>query len=312
MTGADSALRPDELERLHAFRRAAADVHSASIMRAGGSVGFHLSVRSGGSERVTPKAYDQERFRSFAIAVRRAYGSDQANFLAALNVLSRLEPALRERLTQIRADYLEALKSEDMQLNGLTHEEVFKAWLYGSVFHDDDQEQRRRWNSLNATSLRAAAASFLVEVTALRLAHAILALDNMIADYLQEHRLAEISPATEYVAEAAPRSRSRVEASLRHHHQHGVLWLDITNAGDAPAFDLSLEEIRAVRGGTDDILVHGEAEKLPRERLRPRERVSLAAALDRDSPSEVEVFVAWSDEHGERQRDSFRLDLLAV
>jgi len=77
-------MRPEDMERLHAFRRAAADVHAASIMRAGGSVGFRLSVRADGEEKVTPNVYDQERFKAFAIAIRRVYGRGLGHFPTTL------------------------------------------------------------------------------------------------------------------------------------------------------------------------------------------------------------------------------------
>ena len=65
--------------------------------------------------------------------------------------------------------------------------------------------------------------------------------------------------------------------------------------------------------GEEDVLFSGEAErKFPVPKLRPRESVSLMAAPTMGSPTEFEVVVGWENPSGQRSREDFRIDLLAV
>lgn len=187
MAAEDYEITGEELQRPKALRRAAADIHASSVMRGTRSVGFSLSARAGGGTSVERRAHDPERFRSFMTALRRTYAETElANFRSALNVVSRRVEALRARPKAFRDGYQGTLRSEQICLNGLGHEEVFNAWLYGSVFHDDDPHIRTQWGALTSNPLLSGMANTVVEATALALAEHVLALDEIVADVLSE------------------------------------------------------------------------------------------------------------------------------
>lgn len=299
-----------ELERLHALRRAAAEINHSSVMREGADVGVSFSIRSGEGITATRQGYDPERFRSFMIALRRTYAqNDGANFLAALNVISRRIPALREALQDLRSRYLDVLRSRQVVINGLDHSEIFNAWLYGSVFHDDDPDLRKRWEDLSNDPVSGSMANMIVEATGLQLAHHVLLLDQYVADVLGEDAL---GPAPRHTSESAGGESASLRVAVRPHGQRGTLWIDFTNVGPVDARNITLEGFRPLNEGHEDVLVRGEAErKFPVPRLRSGERVSLMAAPTMGSPTEFEVVVAWDDPAGEHREEEFRLDLLA-
>ena len=308
------AFEPKELSHLHALRRAAAEIHGSTIIRAGGDVSISISVRTGAPVSLSRRGHDNEQFRSFMIALRRTYAqSDGANLLRSINILSKWCEERRPQLARVRDSYLAVVRSKQVEIDGMGHEAIFEAWLYGSVFHDDDSELRNRWEGLSANPLMGAVANMIVQSTAIQLAHHVLALDDIIAEVLGEAPLPQLSenqpPPTP--AESPPTAFVRV--AVRPHRQRGTLWIDFTNDGDVDARNVTLDAFTPLNEGEEDVLISGEAErKFPVPKLRPRESVSLMAAPTMGSPTEFEVVVGWENPSGQRSREDFRIDLLAV
>lgn len=303
-----------ELERLRALRRAAAEILNTTVIRAGADVGVSISARTGGDVSISRRGHDNERFRSFMITLRRTYAqNDGAHFLTALNVLSKWCPERQSHLKRLRGSYLAVLNSKQVELDGMGHSEVFEAWLYGSVFHDDNPLLRQQWQQLSANPLTSVVANMLVESTAIQLAHHVLALDAIVAEVLNEEPLPEVQPYGDPREENDKERQAFVRVSVRPHRKQGILWIDFTNSGDAEARDVTLEGFTPLNSGHEDVLIAGEAErKFPVPKLRQGESVSLMAALNMESPSEFEVVVGWNDPSGHRYREEFRIDLLAV
>lgn len=202
-----------ELDRLHALRRAAAEINRSSVVREGADVGVSMSIRAGEGMSVTRRGHDPERFRSFMIALRRTYAqNDGANFLAALKIVSRHVPHLREPLQELRSSYLDVLRSSQIVINGLDQSEIFNAWLYGSVSHDDDLDLRKRWEDLSSDPVSGSMANMIVEATGLQLAHHVLMLDQYVAGVLGEDPL---SPGPRHTSAEAGGERASLRVSVR-------------------------------------------------------------------------------------------------
>lgn len=219
------------------------------------------------------------------IALRRTYAqNDGANFLAALNAVV---------------------------INGSGHEEIFEAWLYGSVFHDDDPVLRQRWKDVSEAPLLGAMATMVVEAMVLQFAEHVLALDRIVADVLDEPQLKRPIPADNLPPERSEGAFVRVTA--RNRPQKATLWIDFTNEGPGDAQNITLEAVSPLTPADEDVLTEGEAErKFPVPRLRQGEKVSLMAALTMGSPYEYEVVVGWEDPDGSRREEDFRIDLLST
>lgn len=305
---------PKELDRLHALRRAAAEIWGSTVMRAGGNVGLSISARVGEEVSVSRRGHDTERFRSFMIALRRTYAqNDGAHFLTVLNTLSKRCEDRRPFLGRLRESYLGALRSKEVELFGLDHEQVFEAWLYGSVFHDDDPELRERWQDISANPLTGAVANMLVESTAIQLAQHVLALDELIAEVLDEDSLPPVERLASETAEGPEQGEAFVSVRVRRHGSRGSRRIDFINTGEADAQNITLDSFEPLNDGHEDVLMHGEIErKFPAPKLRPGESVSILAAPTMGSPSEFEVIVGWDDPSGGRRREDFRIDLFEV
>ena len=301
-----------ETEGLRALRRAARDIHASSVMRSASPVGISLSARTGVGISISRRGHDEERFRSFVIGLRRTYNeNDLANFRRVANVVARRVEELRPRITQLRDAY-KAILSGQVTINGLNHEQVFEAWLHGYLFHDDDPENRNRWQALANDPLIAPMAQMVVEATAIPLADAVLALDDIVADILEENRLSDHWPAPA-VPVKATEPASSVRVFVRPHHQKGVRWIDIENVGHQVIQNVMLDEFTPLEDGRETALVKGELQrKLPAPRLRPREKVSLMAALTFGTPLLWRAVVSWEDSAGTRLSDDFRIDLAST
>jgi len=308
------AFEPEELSHLHALRRAAAEIFNSTVIRAGGDIGVSISARTGEPVSISRRGHDSERFRSFMIALRRTYAqNDGANFLRSLNILSKWCEERRPHLKRLRDSYLAVLRSKEIEIDGMGHEAIFEAWLYGSVFHDDDAELRKRWEGISGNPLIGAVANMIVESTAVQLAHYVLALDDIIAEVLGEEPLPQLEENQSGSRPADPLPAAFVRATVRPHRQRGTLWIDFTNEGEGEARNVTLDAFKPLNDGDEDVLISGEAErKFPVPKLRPRESVSLMAAPTMGTPTEFEVVVAWDDPSGQRRREDFRIDLLAV
>lgn len=304
----------EELERLRAVRRAAREILESTVIRSGGDIGVSISARSGGEVSISRRGHDSERFRSFMIALRRTYAqNDGAHFLTALNVLAKHCEDRRPHLSRLRASYLAVLKSNEVELDGLTHADVFEAWLYGSVFHDDDPNLRQRWEALASSPLLNTVASMLVEATAVQLAHHVLALDDVIAEVLEEDPLPPIEPLRDPTSEMGDDLNAFVSVRVRRHGPRGSRRIEFINTGTAEARNVDLQTLTPLNGGHEGVLVGDERErKFPAPRLRPGESVSLLAAPTMGSPTEFEVVVGWDDPSGQRRVEDFRIDLFSV
>jgi hypothetical protein len=306
----DYGFTEEEISRLKALRRAALDIHSSSVMRGAGKDGFSLSVRAGQEAVVGRVGHDEERFRSFAIGLRRTYANnDLANFRGVLNAIGRRVDELRPRIDALR-EMEKAARHGQVTLDGMDHEAIFQAWLYGYLFHDDDPDQRVRWERLSSQPLTRNIARTVVEATAITLAELVLALDDVAADLLEEAHLADDQTPPAVDAAQTQYTDYGLRVRVRTDHSRRVSWIDFVNEGNGEIRNLMLDSFRPIDEGNENVLIDGEIDrKFPVPRLRPGDRVSLMAAPTMGSSLRWDAVLSWEDLSGVRLRDDFQIDL---
>ena len=141
-----------------------------------------------------------EPFRSLAITLRLVYmEGEPAHFYRVCNILHRNAAAeIQRRVMDCRARYRSALEGQYIrfELHGKFEgqvagpRDVLEAWLCGLAFHQDLQKEEIAKEL--GKYMCGFAFPFTLDVIALLLAGAILDLDDVIADYLNEERVARI------------------------------------------------------------------------------------------------------------------------
>lgn len=191
-------LSADELERIRAFRSAAAQVRAASIIDQGKAVAIGADVGPDGTIRQTHELLENEPFRSLAMSIRLVYmQSEAANYGRICNLVRMKAPAniqsqidvLRERFNNlVNAKKFQFGLHGDFEGRTVATREVFEAWLYGGAFHQDPDHQPvyRELLKFGPNFF------FAVNAIALELAGCILDLDDVIADAMEESRVRRI------------------------------------------------------------------------------------------------------------------------
>jgi hypothetical protein len=142
----------------------------------------------------------EEPFRSLATSIRLVYlQEERANFYHICNLLYRGGDAgIQARVADSRARYKSILQGTYVrfELHGAFEgrsagpQEIFEAWLYGMVFHQDPARQAIAKEL--GKYMDGYAFPFAVNLIALQLAGAMLDLDDVIADHLAEPRVPRI------------------------------------------------------------------------------------------------------------------------
>jgi hypothetical protein len=195
---------PDELAALRAFRAAALQVRRSSVIASGATVQIQASARDEGTG-MTFRLLAEEPCRSLAIAIRLVYmQGERSNYFRVCNILYRHSDAtVRKLVADCRTRYQSVLDGKYVQFNLHRQFEgrvagprdVFEAWLYGLVFHQDEEHQAIAEEL--AKYMGGGAFPFTVNLVALQLAGAVLDLDDVIADFLGEARVPRIEPEPE-------------------------------------------------------------------------------------------------------------------
>lgn len=183
VTGAH--LTPAERGNLRIFRQVAVEVRHALTMERGALDDFRIVkgyIESDAARR---------RVRALCVPVRRTYlRSDPVNFERILTIVGRSSrPQVQELASGVRAGYepiKQDLKSASI-LNDrrITHAEMFEAWVDAMVFYEAPDKVRRYQTMAHELGK-------VVEGIGLhlaeRLAEQVLALDDVVADFLEEPR----------------------------------------------------------------------------------------------------------------------------
>ncbi len=171
------------------------------MIASGASIAFGAQTLPSGEIQTTFTLLAGEPFRSLAVSLRLVYmDGEPANYYHICNLLHRItEGEARQQVANCRARYKHALEGTYVTFNlhgdfegqvaGPT--EIFEAWLYGLAFHQD-LERQPLVNEL-AKYNAGLAFPFAVQMIGLRLAGAILDLDDIIADTLREPRVPRIT-----------------------------------------------------------------------------------------------------------------------
>jgi hypothetical protein len=193
-----SALTDRERFQLSSFRTAARQVRDSSIIDKGHTIELVTRPGEPGYVDVFIKLLGAEPFRSLAMAIRLVYmQGEPANFLSVCNVLHRHgDEATRTRVAELRTQYQDALRDPQDGItldDGLAPatfdaQQVFECWLYGIAFHQDPDRQ----DSVRRLGEAGFEFSKSFQSTALQLAGRILDLDDVVADFLGETRIARI------------------------------------------------------------------------------------------------------------------------
>ena len=191
-------LTTDDRQRLDAFRRAASQVRSASIIAEAQEIKVQFRPGDPGYMDVFVELLHNEAFRSLALALRLVYQQGEpAHFYSICNILSRgADSEVRQRAAILREQYGAALRDpaggvlagDPPNLKSFTAQEVFEHWLYGIAFHQDIDRQE----SVTLLESEGARFQWSVQATGLQLAGRIMDLDDIVADSLQQPRLPRI------------------------------------------------------------------------------------------------------------------------
>ena len=193
------AFDENELQRLAAFRTVARQVRDSSIINEGRTVSLTIFRRRDGVpiEDDTSGLLPTEPLRSLVIAIRLAYqDGEPAHFFGICNLLGKgASPTQIERINALRAAWRKTKEGPgafDYILEGeqFTDGEIFHAWLYGIVAHQD-ADKKKTWEKLDQAG---AFAALGVQGTALQLAGRILDLDDVVAEILGQEPVERIAP----------------------------------------------------------------------------------------------------------------------
>ena len=199
---AATSLQPNEISSLRAFRRAALQIRNASPIATGATIGIEAITNPGVGPSARFRLLEEEPFRSLAMSVRLVYMNEEpAQFGKVCNILHRTGDATIQRLVaDARARFKAVVQGNYIQfgLHGpyegqvVGPQEVLEAWLYGIAFHQDND---RQWlvDELNKYQ-GGAAFPFAVNMITLQLAGVTMDLDDVVADFLGEPRIARIGP----------------------------------------------------------------------------------------------------------------------
>lgn len=192
------SLLADELERIKAFRTAAAQVRAASIIDEGKAVSIGAAVSPDGTIQQTHELLENEPFRSLAMSIRLVYMQrEAANYGRICNLIRNKGPAsVQSQVDVLRQRYNNFVNGKKFQfgLHGnfegraVGTREVFEAWLYGGAFHQEAEHQPIYQELLKFGPNFV----FAVNAIALQLAGCILDLDDVIADAMGEPRVQRI------------------------------------------------------------------------------------------------------------------------
>lgn len=197
-----STMDEADIRSLHAFRAAALQVRNASVIASGATVGMHAETTPEGAQ-MRFQLLSEEPFRSLAISLRLVYmQGEPAHYNYVCNLLYRDGAGeIQRRVADCRARYKSILEGHYVRFN--LHgefegqvagpQDVFEAWLYGLVFHQD--HKKREIADELGKYMGGFAFPFALNLIALQLAGAILDLDDVIADHLVEERVPRIEPA---------------------------------------------------------------------------------------------------------------------
>lgn len=189
-----------EADRSHldAFRQAARQVRDASIIDEGQFATVRGRRSQQGEMEIETELLGEEAFRSLAMSIRLVYQSNEpANFGHVCSILHRAgDEEARAASAQLRVHYNDALKRHEPLIRALARggldayspEEVFETWLYHGVFHQDSS----RTADFEALSGLGDWFPLVVQRIGLLLAGRILDLDDVVADFLGEERVARI------------------------------------------------------------------------------------------------------------------------
>ena len=188
----------EEMENVRAFRTAAAQVRTASIIDEGKDISIGTEVTPDGTIRQTHELLENEPFRSLAMSIRLVYMQGEgANYGRICNLIRRKAPdTVQNQIDILRQRYNSLIngKKFQFQLHGafegrtVSTREVFEAWLYGGAFHQEPEYQPIYQELLNFGPNFV----FAVNAIALELAGCILDLDDVIADVVGEPRVPRI------------------------------------------------------------------------------------------------------------------------
>lgn len=188
----------DQLTRLRAFRDAASQVRTASVIDSGATISISGTVDRDGNLEQTVTVLASEPFRSFAMSLRLVYmQGEPANFGSICNLLRTSGPEeLHPAVDTLRARYNSIVDGNSFrfELHGefegtvVGHRGILETWLYYGSFHQD-LSRKPLFDELSKFGPQFV---FGVNGVALSLAGCILDLDDVVATALEEHQVPRI------------------------------------------------------------------------------------------------------------------------
>lgn len=181
-----SQITPTQHANLKLYRRqVAAELRSALSMERESGAGFKVINGSIESEA------ERTRIRAICVPVRRAYlPSDPLSFRRILEIVKTSpRPDIQQRVAEFErefeAAYQDVTATSRFGDRRVPHSEMFEVWIDAQVFHEV-AEKVRKYRAVEHELGRAVEGIGLH--LAERLSTHVLALDDLVADYLEEPR----------------------------------------------------------------------------------------------------------------------------
>lgn len=180
-----SQITPIQQANLRLFRQVATELRTALTMERESGSGFRIV--NGYIESDAERA----RIRAICVPVRRAYlSSDPVSFRRILEIVKTSpRPEIQEHAARFERDFDEV--RQDLVATSrfgdrrIPHHEMFEVWIDAQVFHEV-AEKVRKYRAVEHELGRAVEGIGLH--LAERLTRHVLALDDLVADYLDEAR----------------------------------------------------------------------------------------------------------------------------
>lgn len=186
-------LTQEEVESLESFRATARKIRKASVIDSG--ISYTVSISFDHETGLVHRSdLPEEPFEALSTQVRKVLlTKDSTSFGRVCKIVKRYAPNLRMDIDSVHDRFKNSYQQGRFEMveggKKIDPVEVFDDWLNGIQFHSDI-EKRNRYQSRKQHA--GPVIDWVVQGIAFRMAGRILDLDDLVADFLDEPRLARI------------------------------------------------------------------------------------------------------------------------
>lgn len=182
-----------ELDSLESFRAIARQIRESSVIDSG--ITYTVSISFDPETGLVHRSdVPEEQFKALSTAVRKVLlTKDHTDFGRVCNIVKRYAPNLRMDVDSVHDRFKNSYQQGPFEMveggKKIDPVEVFDDWLNGIQFHSD-VEKRNRYESRRQHA--GPVIDWVVQRIAFSMAGRILDLDDLVADFLDEPKLARI------------------------------------------------------------------------------------------------------------------------